>query len=111
MSDGGNDLEETSMKNLVLGSLLALSLLTPGPAGAANSQQQKMKDCNAQATAKQLTGTERKSFMAQCLKAGSGTQLTAQQQKMKDCNAQATQQHMSGNDRKTFMSQCLSGTN
>jgi len=103
------------MKQLLIGGLLSLALLVPGLAHAANSQQQKMKDCNAQASAKQLSGNDRKSFMSQCLHAGSasssGKQLTAQQQKMKDCNAQATQQHVNGADRKTFMSHCLSGTN
>ena len=100
------------MKKLVVGGILAAALMLPGLAGAGtNPQQQKMKDCNAQATTKQLSGDGRKTFMQECLHAGSGTQLTAQQQKMKDCNVQATQQHVSGNDRKTFMSHCLSGTN
>ena len=35
-------------------------------------QQQKMKDCNAQAKEKQLKGKERKQFMSNCLKAKSG---------------------------------------
>jgi len=35
---------------------------------AVNSQQQKMKDCNAQATAKTLKGDDRKTFMSTCLK-------------------------------------------
>jgi len=33
------------------------------------SQQEKMKKCNADATAKSLKGDERKSFMSTCLKA------------------------------------------
>ena len=33
-----------------------------------NSQQQKMKDCNADAKTKQLAGDERKKFMSDCLK-------------------------------------------
>ena len=41
-------------------------------AGAASSakpsQTQKMKDCNAQATAKSLKGDDRKTFMSTCLK-------------------------------------------
>jgi hypothetical protein len=32
------------------------------------SQKQKMKDCNAQATAKTLKGADRKAFMSTCLK-------------------------------------------
>jgi len=38
----------------------------------ANSQQEKMKTCNADATAKGLKGADRKSFMSSCLK-GSGS--------------------------------------
>ena len=37
----------------------------PSPAQAA--QQQKMKDCNKQATDEELKGDERKRFMSQCL--------------------------------------------
>jgi hypothetical protein len=37
-----------------------------------NSQQEKMKSCNAEASGKSLTGDDRKSFMSTCLK-GSGT--------------------------------------
>lgn len=97
------------MKHFVGGALLIVALLAPVLVRAETAQQQKMKDCNAQATEKQLKGTDRQTFMSQCLKAGGGAQLTAQQQKMKDCNAQAAQEHMAGKDRKTFMSNCLSG--
>ena len=100
------------MKHFVGGTFLILALLATAPAQAGNAQQQKMKDCNAQASAKKLSGAERQTFMSQCLKAGggsSGTQLTAQQQKMKDCNTQAAAQHVAGKDRKAFMSHCLSG--
>ena len=34
------------------------------------AQQQKMKDCNREASAKTLKGDERKKFMSTCLKAG-----------------------------------------
>jgi hypothetical protein len=33
-----------------------------------NSQQQKMKQCNADAKTKGLTGADRKTFMSTCLK-------------------------------------------
>lgn len=97
------------MRRFLVAAFLVMAAFTPRLAGAENAQQQKMTDCNAQASAKQLKGDDRKTFMAQCLKAGGGTQLTAQQQKMKDCNAQAGQQHLQGKDRKSFMSNCLSG--
>ena len=57
-------------------------------------QQEKMKACNADATAKSLKGDERKTFMSSCLSnkpaaAEPAKPLTAQQDKMKKCNADA----------------------
>src|SRR5262245_17887733 len=43
--------------------------LKAAPAAAPMSQQDKMKKCNADATAKSLKGDERKTFMSDCLKA------------------------------------------
>jgi hypothetical protein len=40
----------------------------PAAAASGNSQQQKMKTCNADATAKGLKGDDRKTFMSSCLK-------------------------------------------
>jgi hypothetical protein len=82
------------------------------PAAAApTSQQQKMKDCNAQATGK--TGADRKSFLKACLSKdgapAAATAKTTQQQKMKDCNAEAGSKGLKGADRKSFMSTCLKG--
>jgi psiF repeat len=78
----------------------------PSPAQAA--QQQKMKDCNAQAKTKGLTGDDRQKFMSQCLSAAGVPQ--SQQDKMKSCNKEATAKNLKGDDRKTFMSTCLSGS-
>lgn len=78
---------------------------TPSPAQQA--QQQKMKDCNAQAKTKNLAGDERKTFMSQCLSAAGVPQ--SQQDKMKSCNKEATAKNLKGDERKTFMSTCLSG--
>lgn len=86
---------------------------------APNSQQQKMKDCNAQAAGKK--GADRKAFMKTCLSASGSADAaaapaaassakTSQQQKMKDCSAQAKTQKLKGADRKTFMSTCLKGS-
>jgi hypothetical protein len=108
----------------------AASSAAPAASGTAasstNSQQQKMKDCNAQAKTQNLSGTARKSFMKTCLSGGAAdaaagassaassttaaasSAKTSQQQKMKDCNAQAKTQNLTGADRKTFMKTCLS---
>jgi len=79
---------------------------------AQNSQQEKMKTCNAQAKTQTLSGDARKSFMKTCLSnqpAATESKLTPQQQKMKQCNADAKTKGLSGADRKTFMSTCLKG--
>ena len=55
------------MKHLVTAACLVVATLVPGLAGAETAQQQKMKDCNAQAAEKHLKGKDRKSFMSQCL--------------------------------------------
>lgn len=78
-------------------------------APAKNSQQQRMTDCNKQATGK--TGDDRKAFMSSCLKGQSAapTKMT-QQEKMKACNADPQAKSLKGDARKQFMSTCLSGT-
>jgi hypothetical protein len=77
----------------------------------ANSQQEKMKSCNAEATTKGLHGANRKSFMSTCLsgEAAEAKPANSQQEKMKSCNAEATTKGLKGADRKTFMSTCLKG--
>ena len=90
----------------------------PAPAKTLTPQQQKMKDCNAQATGK--TGDERKTFMSTCLKGGTTAAAApavaaapakpmTQQQKMKSCNADPGAKHLTGDARKSFMSTCLKG--
>lgn len=86
-----------------------LAALACAPAMAESAQQNRMKECNSQATGK--TGDARKAFMSSCLKgdapaaAASGKELTPQQQRMRDCNAQA--KGKTGDARKQFMSSCL----
>ena len=101
------------MRKLIL--LLALATLT-APALADTAQQEKMKACNADATAKSLKGDERKKFMSECLSAKAPAtpaagekKLTPQQEKMKSCNADATAKKLKGDERKKFMSTCLKG--
>jgi len=105
--------------SLALAQVLLSALVLPAvaqeaktPSPAQQAQQQKMKDCNAQATAKNLKGDERKTFMSSCLSAtpAAATSSNSQQQKMKDCNAQATAKNLKGDERKSFMSTCLSGS-
>jgi hypothetical protein len=92
---------------------------TAAPAKARTAQQQRMVDCNKQATGKK--GDERKAFMSSCLKgestaaaaapvAAAPTAKQTQQEKMKSCNADAKTKALKGTDRKTFMSSCLKGS-
>jgi len=84
------------------------------------AQQQRMKDCSADAKAKSLKGDDRKAFMKTCLSGGTVTALAgdeaasapddakaAQKAKRKICTADANQQGLKGDERKTFMSECL----
>ena len=77
-----------------------------------NSQQEKMKECNADAKAKGVTGADRKTFMSSCLssKGVSQEDINKQQQKMKTCNADANTKALKGDQRKAFMKTCLSGS-
>jgi hypothetical protein len=43
----------------------------PAAPAKTNSQREKMKSCNKEATGKGLKGADRKSFMSTCLKGGS----------------------------------------
>lgn len=84
------------------------------------AQQQRMRDCSAEAKSQTLAGDERKAFMKTCLSGGkvtaeAGTETasapeakkTAQQEKMKACSADAKKQALKGDERKTFMKECL----
>jgi hypothetical protein len=93
--------------------LAAVLLLSPAAAVQAqqptNSQQDRMKSCNSQASSSNLTGSARSTFMSNCL-SGSSTSASGsstQQEKMKSCNSQATTQGLAGNARQSFLSSCL----
>mgnify|MGYP004705444825 FL=1 len=97
------------MKKMMI-ALTLCGLCIAGSASAAEktAQQQKMTDCNHEASSQSLKGDARKSFMSTCLKKDHKVEgLTAQQQKMKTCNADAKQKALKGEARKSFMSSCL----
>jgi len=97
------------MRARVYATLSALALLASASSFAANSQQQKMVTCNAQAKTQNLAGDARKSFMKTCLSAGSATAAPAStpQMRMKQCNADANSKSLKGDGRKSFMKTCL----
>jgi len=84
------------------------------------AQQQRMRDCNAEAKVNELKGEARKAFMKTCLSGGEVTTeagdatatagASPQREKMKRCNAEAKAQSLTGDARKAFMSTCLSGS-
>jgi hypothetical protein len=86
------------------------------PAKPLTPQQQKMKDCNAEAKSKGLQGKEYTEFRNTCLKGNSAAAAPvasakpiSQTQKMKNCNINAKNQKLEGDARKTYMSTCLKG--
>lgn len=87
--------------------LVGLLLICCSSAFAATPQE-RMKTCNADASAKALKGDERKAFMKNCLSSSANPGLTAQQNKMKTCNADASTKALKGDERKAFMKTCLS---
>lgn len=101
---------------LAASAVLALSCSTAfaqtaAPAKALSSSQQRMVDCNKQATGQ--TGAARKAFMSNCLKGNPAAAPAAKQtpqEKMKSCNVDANTKALKGADRKTFMSSCLKGS-
>lgn len=111
------------MRALVATAAIAAFFCSFAPAvHAQNAQQQVMKSCNSSASAKKLSGAERKSYMADCLSSrvdepksrtaerksrADEPKLTAQQQRMKDCNASA--RGMKGEARSDFIGSCLHG--
>jgi hypothetical protein len=74
----------------------------------AGTQNDKMKSCNADATAKAMKGDERKAFMKDCLSSKPVVAMQSQQNKMKTCNADPKAKTLKGDERKAFMKSCLS---
>jgi hypothetical protein len=107
-------MQMTKTASLAVVSLFVSGLCIAPFAFAAPAQQNKMKTCNAEATAKGLgegKGDERKAFMKECLSAKQEKAEKAggtQQNKMKTCNKEAGEQNLKGEERKKFMSTCLS---
>ena len=97
---------------VVAGQAALAQTAAPGASPHLNSQQEKMKECAADAKAKGVTGADRKTFMSSCLSAKgmSHEDINKQHEKMKTCNADAKTKGLSGDDRKKFMSDCLKGS-
>lgn len=91
---------------------------THGKAGKPlTAQQQRMKNCNAEAKEQSLKGDERRAFMSTCLKGGSADLAardadkpapSATQLKRKACSAEAKDKGLKGDERKAFVRECVS---
>ncbi len=96
------------------GALLLCLLLAVAPA-CAETEQEKVKACGAQASKQDLTANQHQAFMKRCLAdkgeapatSAGEKKPTPQQLKMKKCNADAKAQELKGDVRKKFMSACL----
>lgn len=98
------------MQALALGALGALlSLGGTVTVSAQGTQQERMKLCNTDASARHLMGTDRKQFMSTCLskRGGQHMVMNSQQRKMKTCSADANAKGLKGAARKHYMSDCL----
>lgn len=125
------------MRKLLIAACLSMLALAPAYANDISKktgkpltdQQQKMRDCSAEAKGKGLKKDDRKAFMKDCLghgkakstgpkaeKAEAGVPADGaaepqglQKGKMKACNAEAKSKGLSGDERKAFMGNCLKG--
>lgn len=70
---------------------------------AMNSQQNKMKECQAQAGEKKLEGKDRQAFVNDCLKA----KPEKKESKIAMCNKQTA--GLKGDERKKAQSECMKG--
>lgn len=112
--------------SLLLAAHVALAPLATAADAPTTPQQQRMRDCNADATG--MKGQARKDFMKGCLSGKQAENKAAreerraerqearaerqagrqtQQEKMKACNANAKAKGLAGPERKAFMSDCL----
>lgn len=101
------------MKHRLVAALAFAALLAavgrPVTVSAQGTQQERMKQCNTQASARHLMGGERRRFMSTCLskRARGHMAMNTQQRKMKTCSAGAKTRGLKGEARKRYMSDCL----
>ncbi|SNB67822.1 psiF repeat-containing protein [Arboricoccus pini] len=97
------------MRAALLSSAIALAAVLysglPDVAHAANSQQNKMTTCNADAKTKGLSGDARKSFMSTCLSSKATATTTDGSAK---CAADADTKKLHGAARTSFIKKCAS---
>lgn len=75
------------MKKLLVLAMIGAFAAVASPAFAANQQNSKMSQCQAQAGEKKLEGKDRQSFVNECLKAKPTKAESKSKNKMAECNA------------------------
>lgn len=96
------------MSYLRIPALAVAALLALGAAAnvsAQNSQQMRMRQCNADARAKNLTGRSRQTFIQTCLSRPAGRHIA--QRNARTCSAQARARGLRGMEQRRFMDRCL----
>ena len=101
-------MSNSRIQTLFFAALLAMSAVVAAHASA-NSQQERMSQCNVEAKAHSLAGSARKQFVKDCLSTHPAAKraLNRQQLKMKSCNVDAKAKGLKGAERRNFMSTCL----
>jgi hypothetical protein len=96
--------------------LLAITLtITACGLGAARADDeyatgmQRVKTCTLEASARQLSGETRHSFISDCVAGASlsGSAAAAPADKQRACNLQASDRHLAGDARARFLSDCV----
>ena len=83
---------------------------------AQQAQQDRMRSCNAEATARAVPAETRRAFMSECLAgrmpaaAAAPAAPPTPQDRMRTCNAEAGTRNLAGEPRRVFMRDCLSGS-
>jgi psiF repeat len=106
------------MSLLIATSLMSITAAKTAHAAPAQSSsasaQDKAKTCNNLADKKGLKGSDRQTFMQDCLNKAADTGSSpnvSQQDKAKTCNNLADRKNLTGSDRRSFVKDCMKKAN
>ena len=103
---------------LLATSLISITAARTAQAAPAQSStasaQDKARACNDRADKKGLKGSDRQTFMQNCLNKAADTSSSpnvSQQDKAKTCNNLADRKNLTGSDRRSFVKDCMKRSN
>ena len=100
---------------LLATSLIPITAARTAPAQSSSaSAQDKARACNDRADKKDLKGSDRQTFMQNCLNKAADTGSSpnvSQQDKAKTCNNLADRKNLTGSDRRSFVKDCMKRAN